>query len=339
MYYNKKLVDDYLNELEKELIARYNNEKIETIYIGGGTPSCLSISQLERLFSIIKKINTDNLKEFTFECNIDSINLEKLILLKNNKVNRISIGIESINKSILKDINRYHTKELIMDKISLIKKYFDNINIDLMYGFNNENLDILKEDLDFIISLDINHISIYSLIIEPNTKFYINNYKRLNDDKDRLMYEFICNYLKEKDFIHYEISNFSKKGYYSLHNLTYWNNNKYLGLGLGSGSYINDCRITNTRSINNYLKGNYFLEKDLLTKKDKMIYEVILGLRKTEGISLNEFYKKYNVKLMDIFDIIDLVDKNILIIDNDYLYINSDYLYVSNSILERFLEV
>ena len=339
IYYNESLVDKYLDSLEKEVKSIYLNDSIRTIYVGGGTPSSLSMGQLERLFKIIDLFNKDDLEEFTFEVNLDSINEEKIVFLKKHLVNRISIGIETINKDILKSINRHHTKKEIIEKINMIKRYIPNINVDLMFGFSNETIDILKNDLNFITSLDIKHISIYSLIIEKNTVFYINNYKRLNEDDDRIMYDYIRKYLKDKGFNHYEISNFSKDGYESIHNLVYWNNDEYYGFGLASGSYINSIRSTNTRSINKYLNGDFLLEEEKLSKKDRMIYEVILGLRKVKGINIDDFNRKYNVNLIEFFDIIDLVNENILINDNGYLYINDNYLYVSNSILERFLEV
>lgn len=339
MYYNESLVDKYLEVLENEIKSRYKKEEIETIYIGGGTPSCLTLKQLNKLFSICSIFKKEQIKEFTFECNIESITEEKIKFLKENGVNRISIGIETINEKILKEINRYHTKEEITTKINMVKKYIPNMNIDLMYGFHKETIDILKKDLDFISKLDIKHISIYSLILEKNTKFFIENYQRVDDDTDRKMYDYIRKYLKDAGFMHYEISNFSKKGYESFHNNIYWANKEYYGFGLGSGSYIGNSRFTNTRSINKYLKGDYFLEREKLSSEDEMIYEVILALRRIKGISLSSFYQKYNVQLLDKFDIIDLVDKRILIIKDDYLYINENYLYVSNSILERFLEV
>ena len=339
MFYDELLVDKYLDCLENEVKKIYLKDPIRTIYIGGGTPSSLNISQLKRLFKIIDIFNKDHLEEFTFEVNLDSINEKKIKFLKDNFVNRISIGIETINKDILKDINRYHSKKEIEDKINMIKKYISNINIDLMFGFKNETIDILKNDLDFITSLDIKHVSIYSLIVEKNTKFYIDKYERLNENDDRMMYDYIRKYLSDKEFNHYEISNFSKSGYESKHNLVYWENLEYYGFGLGAASYINEYRYTNTRSINKYLDGKYVLEEEKVNKKDKMIYEVILGLRKTTGVNLDDFYNKYSINLLEFFDIMDLVDNNMLIIKDGYLYINDNYLYVSNSILERFLEV
>ena len=338
MYYNEKLVNDYLDALEKEIESRYKGEVIETIYVGGGTPSSLSLKQLKRLFSIINKFNL-NIKEFTFECNIDSIDEEKLIILKENGITRISIGIETINKNILKSINRYHTKDNIIKKINLVSKYFSNINVDLMYGFKDESIDVLKDDLNFILSLPIKHISLYSLILEEHTMFYINGYERLSEDIDREMYDLIHDALEKESFKQYEISNYSLSSYESIHNKVYWNNEEYYGFGLSSGSYIDNKRMTNTRSINNYIRGKYLLEEESLSIKDKMSYEAILGLRKVAGINLDDFYNKYGVKFLDVFDIMDLVNKNILVINNNYIYINREYFYVSNQILERFLEV
>ncbi len=161
MFYNEKFVDDYLNELENEISKRYKKEYLKTIYIGGGTPSSLSIRQLEKLFSITNKLNIKEKYEFTFECNISDIDKELLEILKNNKVNRISIGIETINEKFYKLLNRYNNKEEVINKIKLVKEYFDNINIDLMYAFPNETMEDLDNDLNFFKELDVPHISIY----------------------------------------------------------------------------------------------------------------------------------------------------------------------------------
>ena len=224
MFYNEKMVNDYLEELEKEIEINYQKDTLRTIYIGGGTPSSLKSYQLDKLFSMTNKFNIENNYEFTFECNISDINIELLDKLKQNKVNRISIGIETINDKFYELINRYNNKEDIEEKIKLVKKYFTNINIDLMYGFPNETKEDLEKDLEFFKELDVPHISIYSLILEENTKLYINKTKPLNEELEEAMYYYIIDYLRNLGFDHYEISNFSKPGYESIHNLTYWNN-------------------------------------------------------------------------------------------------------------------
>ncbi|MBQ7105055.1 MAG: radical SAM family heme chaperone HemW [Bacilli bacterium] len=337
MFYNEKMVNDYLEELEKEITKNYQNDILKTIYIGGGTPSSLKDYQLDKLFFITDKFNIEKEYEFTFECNISDINKELLEKLKENKVNRISIGIETINEKFYELINRYNDKEDIKEKIKLTKKYFNNINIDLMYGFPNETLNDLINDLEFFKDLDVPHISIYSLILEENTKLYINNTKPLDEELESNMYYYIINYLKKLGYKHYEISNFSKEGYESKHNLTYWNNEEYYGFGLSSGGYVNNKRYTNTRSLNNYLKGNYKLEEEELDLQTKMENEMILGLRKMIGIKKDEFFLKYNFKIEDIFDIMNMVDKKLIEDREGYIRIPEDKLYLSNSILVNFI--
>ena len=338
MYYNEKLVDDYLQELNKEIKTNYKNETLSTIYIGGGTPSCLNIEQLSKLFNITSKLNLNNKYEFTIEMNINDITEEKLKLFKENKVNRISIGIETLNDKYLTILNRKHTKEEVIAKLKLAKRYFNNINIDLMYAFPKETLKDLDKDLSFIKEIDVPHVSIYSLIIEEHTKLFIDKTTPIDDELESKMYYHIIEHLKNLGYNHYEISNFSKEGYESRHNLTYWNNLEYYGFGLGSSGYINNIRYTNTRSINNYLKGNYILEKTLIDTKTKMENFMMLGLRKTEGISKKEFKDIFSSTISENFDIINLLDKKLLIDDNEYLKIPENLLYIENSILVNFID-
>ena len=152
------------------------------------------------------------------------------------------------------------------------------------------------------------------------------------------MYKLICKRLKDNNYHHYEISNFSKKGKESRHNTCYWSNEEYYGFGLGAGSYINNYRNTNTRSINEYLKGNYIREKEFVTLKDKEEYEILLNLRKNEGISLNKFKKLYNIDFFNKYKINRLLENNFLKIDNDKLYIPEENWYISNEIIVKIIE-
>ena len=242
MFYNENLALSYLDELSNEVNNNYKQDMLETIYIGGGTPSILSKKELNKLFSITNKLNIEPNYEFTIEANIADINEEFLSLCKSNKVNRLSIGIETINDKFYKLLNRENNIEDIKNKILLAKKYFSNINIDLMYAFPNETMEDLKCDLDFFKSLDVEHISIYSLIIEENTKLYIDGIKPISEELDREMYYYIIDYLENIGYKHYEISNFSKEGLESRHNLNYWNNLSYYGFGLGASGYIENTR-------------------------------------------------------------------------------------------------
>lgn len=337
MFYNEKLVDKYLDALNKEIELNYKKEKLKTIYIGGGTPSSLNKNQLNNLFEITNKLNLDSDYEFTIEANINDINEDFLKLCSNNKVNRLSIGIETINKEFYKLLNRYNDINVIKDKIKLSKKYFNNINVDLMYGFYGETIEELDNDLNLIKELDVNHISIYSLIIEENTVLYINKQKQINDEIESNMYYHIIDYLTSIGYNHYEISNFSKEGFKSIHNLNYWNNNNYYGFGLGASGYIGNTRYTNTRSINKYLELDYIYQKEILDNKTIMEEELICGLRKIEGISKEVFKKKYNKGIREVFNIDKLINDELLVENNDYIYIPKDKLYVSNSIMINFI--
>ena len=335
IYYNNCFIDKYLDNLESEIKVIYKNDILDTLYIGGGTPSSLNIEELKKLFNILKIFKLNKNYEFTIECNLDSLTKEKLDLFKKNGVNRISIGIESFNKNNLKLLNR---KLVNLDLIEYSKKIgIDNINIDLIYALPNQTLEELNEDLDLFLALDIKHISTYSLIIEDNTLLKINGVQNIDDELDLEMYKLIIDKLKNNGFNHYEISNFAKEGYESKHNLTYWNNFEYYGFGMGASSYINNKRINNTKSITKYLNGIYKYDEEELDKKKKMEYEMILGLRKIEGVNIKEFYNKYQINIEDVFDIKDLLEKGKLIKENGFIRINEDYLYLSNDILINFI--
>lgn len=335
MFYNENIVDNYLEQLEKEIRTLYKGEELKTIYIGGGTPSCLSVKQLEKLFEIINLFKKSNNVEFTVECNFSNTTIEKLELFKKYGINRISFGLETTNSKQLKFLERKENSEKTKKIISLCKKLgFDNVNVDLMYALPGETIDDLKCDLDFIKSLDIEHVSCYSLIVEDHTKLGIKNTENIDGELDYQMYLEICKFMSDNGFNHYEISNYSKKGYESKHNLVYWNNDKYYGFGLGASGYIDNRRTTNTRSISNYLKGKYLLEEEILEKDDLIYYEIILNLRKSSGIDLEKLYSLYNVKL----DYTELVNLGLLKLDENKLYIPEDKWYISNEIIIRLLE-
>ena len=336
LLYSKNFVKKYLDALEKEIPNNYKNEILDTIYVGGGTPSSLSVSELNKLFSIIKIFKLSKDYEFTFEVNIEDITEEKLEILKENKINRLSIGIESFNDKYLKYLGRNYTSDIINEKVELAKKYFDNINVDLMYALKNESLDDLEEDIDKILKLDIKHISCYSLIIEKNTKLYIDNTKYISDDLDSDMYDLIDKKLENK-YHRYEVSNYSITSYESRHNLTYWKNNEYYGFGLGAAGYIDNIRYTNTRNLSKYISGSYERQNELLTKEDKIKYEFILGLRLTSGLNKDNFNKKYGININEIEVIKELINKGLLIDDKINIYVPKKYFYVLNDILVNFV--
>ena len=212
IYYNKKYINNYLESLKKEIEERYCGEKINTIFIGGGTPTSLDEDELVKLFEIIKIFNISNNLEFTIESNVESITESKLKIMKEYGVNRISIGVQSFNDDIIKILGRLHNREEVYSKIELVKKYFDNINIDMIYAVN-DNIDILREDIANFIKLDVPHVSFYSLIIEDRTMLKVNNYKSISEDVDYKMYKLIEETLEDNGYILYVVSIYARNGY------------------------------------------------------------------------------------------------------------------------------
>ena len=336
--YNKDWVEPYLKRLEEEIDNSYMGEEIETLYIGGGTPSSLTLDELEELFKILAKFHKKETTEFTFECNLYDIEEEKFNFLYEQGVNRLSIGIESFNEEKLEFMKRESNLKDAKKKIKMLRELgFKNINIDLMYAIPNETVKVLKQDLKKFMKLKPEHISTYSLIIEKNTLVGLNKVKPIEEEHDFKMYDTICKKLKKKGYLHYEVSNFAKKGFESIHNLTYWNNEEYYGFGVGASGYVAAIRYENTKSLTEYLKGNFVSSKSLMSKVDNMENELILGFRKLEGINLEHFFDKFEENLQNIFPIKPLIKSGDLIYKDGYVYINPKKLYVMNEILLKLI--
>lgn len=337
--YNRKWTIPYLDALKKEIEDNYSEEELLSIYIGGGTPSSLSAHELNYLFSFVNGLKKKKEYEFTFECNVADINDNLLELLQKNGVNRLSIGIESFEPNILNEMDRpYYSLLQVKVLIELCHKYgFNNINVDLMYGFKNQKFNDVKEDLKKIIDLKVQHISTYSLLINPNTYLGCQNYVRMDDDKDAKIYEYIRKKLVAKGYEHYEVSNFSIHGFNSKHNLKYWNNEEYYGFGLGACGYVEGLRYENTKSLTSYLNGVTKLESNILSKKEIMENEIMLGLRKIKGINLQKFYDKYKVNLQEVFDIKELLKRKDIVYKKGYLFIPKEKIYIMNEILIKIL--
>ncbi len=328
----------YLDALEKEIDEYYENDTVKTIYIGGGTPSSLSLDNIDKLFKIVSKIKRTNGCEITFECNINDINDELLKLLKEKGVNRLSIGVESFNKKNLEFMNRTHNKKEVFNKIKLCRNNgFKNINVDLIYALPTENMVVLMKDLRNILKLNVEHISTYSLIIEDHTMLYYNKVKPINEELDYKMYKHICRKLNKKGYHHYEVSNFAKLGYESLHNLTYWNNLEYYGFGLGSHGYINDMRYENTRNFNKYLNGEFRFNELLVSNQEEMENELILGLRKLDGINILEFNNKFGKDIFHVFKIDEAIKNGYLKLEDNMLFIPENKIYVMNEIINMIM--
>ena len=352
MVANDETKKQYISYLIKELDLRKPLlANIKTIYIGGGTPTSLDNNLLEELLTAIEeRIDLNQVKEYSIEANPLDLNINKCNLLKKHKINRVSVGAQSFNQDKLKVLGRIHTQEDIVLAIKNLKKAkINNINIDLIYGLENDSFFKFKNDLKKVIKLNVTHISTYCLILEEKTILYKlykeGKFKELSDDKQAKMYYKTIRYLKKYGFKHYEVSNFSKAGFESIHNLTYWNNEKYIGIGASSAYYLDNVRYTNICNLKKYYQGidnnnlNYN-EQIKLSNIDQMKEEFILGLRKVKGVSLVNFNYKFGMTIFDAFGTIinDLLAKKLLKISDDkYLYIPENKLFVSNAILEKFI--
>lgn len=316
--------DEYVTNLNKE-IRMYNISEVSTIYIGGGTPSVLSCAQLKNIN--LPKTNS----EFSFEMNPEDVNIEKLKTLKEIGVTRISMGVQTINESHLIACNRSHTKKMVIEAIENIKLVGFDLNLDFMFGFKNETIIDVKTNLAFIKKYNnyIDHISYYNLILEDNTNLKNSEFNN-DEDFDEVCYYFILKELKLLGFIHYEISNFCKSNKESLHNITYWENNKYFGIGLGASGYINNTRYKNVCSIPKYyqmLNANELpvLESEELDHIDYIYETIMLGLRLRRGVETNFFINNN-------------LDYSKLIKNGKYHTIKEEKIFISNDIILNIIE-
>ena len=287
----------YIKELEKELESYEIPNELETIYIGGGTPTALEDDLFLQLMKVLSRY-AKSVKEYTVEANPESLTVNKLKMMKEYGVNRISIGVETTNDDILKSINRHHTfKDVQIAVLNAQKMGFDNLNVDLILGLPGSSLEQIKKDLNNLVGLNVQHISCYSLTVHPNTIFYLKGVEEPIGDEARSYYDCVHSFLKEHGYNHYEVSNWAKPGFESKHNFTYWKNENYYGIGLGASGYIIDIRYTNTRSITDFLKGKYLGEQEKVTRDDDIEYQIMLNLRTIEGIDLKEFEDKFKFDL------------------------------------------
>lgn len=345
----KPLIEQYVDALIKEINLKKDTIKdINTIYIGGGTPSSIDISLLEKIiFYLSTIIDLNLLEEFTIEANPKDIDQNFINLLKKYNINRISLGVQTFNNKKLKLLNRNHTCQSAKKALQLLNDNdFPNVSIDLIYGFPNDSFSLIKNDINIAKEYNVKHISCYSLILEDKTllkyKYDNNEFSLMDEDKEAKLYYKISNYLNSLGYNHYEISNYAKEGYQSIHNKIYWNNQEYIALGIGASSYFNSYRFKNIRNINKYIQllnnkcsiEELKEENELLDLNQKIEEEIMLKLRLMEGINKLEFLKKYNVDIKTQFPHINQLLKDNLLIENENnIFINPSKLYISDSII------
>ena len=341
-------VDSYLEHLLEEF-SFYDIQKLRTLYIGGGTPTALSAPQLEVLLKgLTKNLDLSVLEELTIEANPGDLDADKIAVLKNSAVNRVSLGVQTFDDKMLKKIGRSHLEKDIYENIDRLKLAgFDNISIDLIYALPDQTMDQVKENVAKAIGLDIPHMSLYSLILENHTVF-MNRMRRgkLPLPKEELeaeMFEYIIAELEKAGFEHYEISNFSKIGFESRHNLMYWDNAEYYGIGAGASGYVNGVRYKNHGPIRHYLsaveEGNARITEEYLSQKEQMEEEMFLGLRKKSGVSMARFEEKFGRSFDELYGEIvrDLVQKGLMQIEGDRVRMTKRGLFLGDTVAERFI--
>lgn len=337
LQYFRNFAINYIKSLKQELDSYGINRKLETIYIGGGTPTELEDDLFEELLKMVQPY-TEGIIEYTIEANPESLSLDKLKLMKRYGVNRLSIGVESTDDKILKAINRHHTFEDVQIAVSNARKVgFDNLNVDLIIGLPNVLKNHFKKDLENIVALDVEHISCYSLTVHPHTAFFNKGIEEPKDEYSRELYDLAESFLKEKGYIHYEVSNWSKPNRYSRHNMVYWKDEQYYGLGLGASGYINDIRYANTRNIEQYNQGRYIDERETVSLEDDKTYFIMLNLRTIRGIYFNEYQDRFHEDFYEKYkDIINgfIFDKLLILNEKEQrIYPSYDGMMVLDQII------
>lgn len=359
MVASPKTKKNYLKSLIKEIELRkkiFDTHIIKSIYIGGGTPSSLKVDDLNLLLEAVENnIDLTNVLEYTIEANPEDINLDFVKCISTHHINRISIGVQSFNSTSLNTMKRTSDVDDIFQKMTLLRCYgIDNINLDFMFGIEPASINSTIDDLQKFIDLKPTHLSCYSLILEPRTLLFhqsnLGQFKVMNEDKEAAIYQAIVKKLIDAGFNQYEISNFSSNGYQSLHNLIYWSNERYLGVGLGSSSYLGHVRFKTTHNLQLYEKminenniddSAFYDEIEELTKEDEEIYEIIMRLRLTEGIVLPTFFDKFQTDFFDAFsNIRKLLNEDICIYDKNKqtISIAPKYTYVTNQIIKKLID-
>lgn len=346
-YCNKEsLIEEYIKKLKEEINTNLEKKeyKIKTIYIGGGTPSYINSKYIVDILNVIKENYSIENIEVTIEVNPGTVTENKLLDYKNVGINRLSIGLQETNNELLKSIGRIHTYEKFLETYNLARKVgFGNINVDFMIGLPEQSISNIKESLNKVINLNPEHISVYSLILEEGTKLYKkyekNQIKLPDEDLERNMYWYVKNTLENNGYIHYEISNFAKQGYESKHNISCWNQEEYIGFGVNAHSYIDGVRYSNIENIEEYINNANKIIHEKQTIEDMKKEYMLLGLRKIQGVSIQEFKNKFGENPIFLFrnELSKLVEEDLLIVDGDNIRLTNKGLDLANIVWEEFV--
>lgn len=341
-------VDRYLSAIEVEILGVDFGDseatEIDTLFLGGGTPTHLSPRQLERLINVVgNKFSYSKDIEFSIEANPNDISEEKVALLSSLGVNRFSLGVQSFNKQKLQMLERDHDADVVRKAIGTIRDRVEDISIDLIIGSPGETVVDWQEDLESALSVGPTHISTYSLTIEKGTQFW-NRWNRgelteVSEDDSANWYEYGIDFLKKNGFEHYEVSNFSRLGYRCKHNENYWLGNSYFGFGPGAARYVDGKRELNHRSTSRYLQmiqsgESPTVESELIDAEASAREKLIFGLRRIEGIDTRSFQEETEFAVLDLAEreLNRLIDQKMLEFEGQTLRLTRAGLLVSDSI-------
>ena len=347
-------VDEYIQGLLKEIrltTEKYPCQVVETLYVGGGTPTSLSASQLDILLKGLRELLPFvEGNEFTVEANPGDLTAEKLDVMKAHGVNRLSMGVQSFDDKLLKKIGRKHSAQDVYDTMKIVEKSgLDNVSIDLIYALPGQTLENFEDTLDKAIALGLPHYSMYSLILENKTIF--NNWARqgrLNlptEDIEGDMFDLAAEKMDKAGIFKYEISNFSKPGFESKHNLVYWDNQHYYGFGAGASGYLGTERYRNHGPIQHYLQPLRedrlpIIETEELSRKQIIEEEMFLGLRKIEGVSLTSFENKFEQPLESIYASVlpKLKEEGLIKEEQGFIRLTDKGLILGNEVFQEFIQ-
>lgn len=347
-------MEAYSQGLQKEIISYgklYDGlHTIASIFIGGGTPTALPPFLLEKVCeTIVNVFELEEDVEWTIEANPGTLTKGHIEVIKKFPINRISLGLQSCESHLLRRMGRIHTKKDWEETVEALQSAgITNINTDLMFGLPNQTLEDLKQTLEEVTKKDIKHLSVYTLIVEEGTPFYSAYEKGQlalpSEEEERKMYTYIKNYLKQKGYTQYEVSNWAKEGYACKHNCSYWTLDEYIGVGLGAHSFVEGIRYENTSEMATYIEAHGNLQKIIsdkqpLSEKNRMEEFMFLGLRMTKGINVNVFKRKFGQDLFEIYgDVVTRwIKEKLLVHDKDNIFFTEQGIEVSNQILATFL--
>ena len=352
MYYDEDLADHYLTALDQEMNLYIGKpaKTVRTIYIGGGTPTSLNPKQLTQLMKTISTyFDVNQAEEFTIEANPGEFTEEHVKVMKAYGVNRVSLGVQVLDNDYLIQLNRLHTVEDVNEAVRLLEKHgLTNISMDFIYALPDQTLAHFQNTLKHALAYDLPHYSSYALQIEPRTVFHMRHQQgKLNkppEETEAEMFISLMETMEHNGLTHYEVSNFSKEGFESKHNLTYWSNVPYYAFGAGAHGYLQNERYVNFRPVNHYIQAIDSNEKpirhiDPITKKEQIEEEMFLGLRRRIGVSDNQFQQKYGLSFFDLYgkDISHLKEKGWLEQDEDIIRLTRDGLLFGNDVFASFL--